>query len=405
MPSTKLLYAFFFLSFLYACDNSEEINTDIPDTYTFERNAQSTVSFSGQTTRIRMAEELSDALIDNDSDLDLLLSMYRNADTNGNDVGPFMDNDLNASTKSIRNKTASSYDYFFINNVESIQIKNELQSFIEKQHAEIFPFWNTIANAGQAGQILDGSTVRYVNAQGLEFNQLFDKSLLGALMLDQMLNNYLSTAVLDAGENIANNAASILEADKNYTTMEHKWDEAFGYLFGNSEDYSDPMQTLGSDDSYLNKYLARVDGDPDFAGIAQSVFDAFITGRYAIAQNDLELRNIQAEIIKEKMSEVIGVRAVFYLQQAKFTLENNPAAMGTVFHDLSEAYGFIYSLRFTRMPNSDVPYFSKEEVDSMLSELMGDGIHGLWDVRPSTLQELSDLITDRFEFTLEEAAE
>ncbi|MGA0233080.1 MAG: DUF4856 domain-containing protein, partial [Saprospiraceae bacterium] len=112
-----------------------------------------------------------------------------------------------------------------------------------------------------------------------------------------------------------------------------------------------------------------------------------------------------AEIIKEKMSEVIGVRAVFYLQQAKHALENNPNAMGTVFHELSEAYGFIYSLRFTRKPNSDAPYFSKAEVDSMLADLLDDGIHGLWDVRSTTLQDLSDTITDRFEFTLEEAAE
>lgn len=405
MHSSKVLFLFFSLSFLYACDSSDELEADIPETYSFERNGQSTVKFSGQTARIRMAEELSDALLDNNSGLHGLLEMYMNADTDGNDVDPFMDDDLNASTKSIASKTASSYDYFFSNNVESIQIKNELQSFIEKQFDEIFPSWNTIAEPGQAGQILDGSAVRYINAQGLEFNQLFDKSLLGALMLDQMLNNYLSISVLDAGENIANNAASVLEEDENYTTMEHKWDEAFGYLFGNTGNFADPVLSLGLDDSFLNKYLARVDNDPDFAGIAQTVFDAFIAGRYAITQNDLELRNIQAEIIKEKMSEVIGVRAVFYLQQAKVTLENNPQLMGTVFHDLSEAYGFIYSLRFTRKPNSNAPYFSKAELDSMLENLINDGTHGLWDVKPSTLQDLSDTITDRFEFTLEEAAQ
>ena len=405
MPSIKSLYLFFLLPFLYACDGSNEFPTDIPETYTFERNSLSTVNFSGQTARIRMAEELSDALLDNNSELDNLIAMYRNRDADGNDANPFMDDDLNASVKSLRNKAAASYDYFFTNNVESIQIKEDLQSFIENQHDEVFPSWNRIASAGQAGQILDGSAVRYINAQGLEFNQLFDKSLLGALMLDQMLNNYLSNAVLDAGDNLANNAASILEADKNYTTMEHKWDEAYGYVFGNMGNYEDPLWSLGSDDSFLNKYLARVDNDPDFAGIAQTVYEAFITGRYAITQNNLDHRNMQAEIIKEKMSEVIGVRAVFYLQQAKHALENNPNAMGTVFHELSEAYGFIYSLRFTRKPNSGAPYFSKAEVDSMLADLLDDGIHGLWDVRSTTLQDLSDTITDRFEFTLEEAAE
>jgi len=110
MPSIKSLYLFFLLPFLYACDGSNEFPTDIPETYTFERNSLSTVNFSGQTARIRMAEELSDALLDNNSELDNLIAMYRNRDADGNDANPFMDDDLNASVKSLRNKAAASYD-------------------------------------------------------------------------------------------------------------------------------------------------------------------------------------------------------------------------------------------------------------------------------------------------------
>ena len=51
-------------------------------------------------------------------------------------------------------------------------------------------------------------------------------------MADQMLNNYLGSAVLDAGTNTADNDAGTLADGKNYTTMEHKWDEGFGYLYG-----------------------------------------------------------------------------------------------------------------------------------------------------------------------------
>ena len=39
------------------------------------------------------------------------------------------------------------------------------------------------------------------NAGGLEYNQLVNKGLIGALMVDQMLNNYLSAAVLDEADN------------------------------------------------------------------------------------------------------------------------------------------------------------------------------------------------------------
>ncbi len=51
-------------------------------------------------------------------------------------------------------------------------------------------------------------------------------------MTDQILNNYLSPAVLDAGDNVTKNDNDILADGKDYTTMEHKWDEAFGYLYG-----------------------------------------------------------------------------------------------------------------------------------------------------------------------------
>ena len=39
--------------------------------------------------------------------------------------------------------------------------------------------------------------------------------------------------------------------------MEHKWDEAFGYLYGAEEDETAPV--LGVD-SFLNKYLDKVEG-------------------------------------------------------------------------------------------------------------------------------------------------
>jgi hypothetical protein len=77
--------------------------------------------------------------------------------------------------------------------------------------------------------------------------------------------------------------------------------------------------------------------------------------------------------------------------------------MGTAFHDLSEGYGFIYSLRFTHNPDTNAPYLSKSEVDAILETLMaGDGF---WDVTPLTLDSLSEEIAAPFNFTVAEAAE
>jgi len=95
---------------------------------------------------------------------------------------------------------------------------------------------------------------------------------------------------------------------------------------------------------------------------------------------------------------VIGIRSVFYLQQGKNSLVNDKAS---AFHDLSEGYGFIYSLQFTRNPNTDLPYFSKTEVDNYLAQLMNG--NGFWDVTEATLDQISNEISARFTFTTAQA--
>lgn len=310
----------------------------------------------------------------------------------------FSDPDLNASNKNIRSKTAASADYFSANTTDAMAIKADFDSWISAQVNDVFPNWNTMAEAGTAGQIQEagGGSVRYVNAKGLEYNQAVAKSLIGALMADQILNNYLSTSVLDAGDNRANNDADILADGKNYTTMEHKWDEAFGYLYG-LDDAENP--TLGAD-SFLNKYLSRVENDTDYAGIANRVYNAFKLGRAAIVAKNYTVRDAQANIIREDLSKVIAVRAIYYLQQGK--LAKNANDFGAAFHDFSEGFGFIYSLQFTRQPNTDMPYFTKNEVDTMISELMQG--NGFWDVSDETLDTMSQDIADAFGLSLTEAA-
>ena len=72
------------------------------------------------------------------------------------------------------------------------------------------------------------------------------------------------------------------------------------------------------------------------------------------------------------------------------------------FHDLSEGYGFIYSLQFTRKPEGIAPYFTNSEVEVILGKLLeGDGF---WDVTAETLDELSQEIASEFSFTVEQAA-
>lgn len=390
--------------FVFGC--SDDDNDDVfegpiepPATYVFERNGQSTVSFSGQTTRILMAEEIIDEMMDETTTAGTLKAMYAHVEGADN----FSDPDLNASDKNVRSKTAASFDYFSGNATDQALIRADFESWIDTQVSEVFPNWNTAASEGVAGQIADGSSTRYVDGRGLEMDQLFNKSLIGALMVDQILNNYVSANFIDAGTQREDNDNKIPEEGKNYTAMEHDWDEAYGYAFGTAQDLTDPRPTIGQDDSFLNKYIGRVEGDPDFAGITDDIFQAYKLGRAAIVAGDYQVRDAQAEILRELISEIIGIRAVYYLQQAKILLDQPTPDFGGAFHDLSEGYGFIYSLQFTRKPNTDEPYFTKAEVDALLEDLLDDGPNGLWNVAPETLDAISETIAARFDFTVAEA--
>ncbi|MBL7472539.1 DUF4856 domain-containing protein [Robertkochia sediminum] len=376
-------------------DNQMDMgNIQAPSTYEFTRDGASTVSFSGQTTRIQMGEALGKALMDPATSSEALKAMYAHEAGTPN----FDDETLNASSKNIRSKVAASRDYFFTNSTLSAAIKQDFETWIDGQANEVFSSWNQEAAAGVPGFIQEagGGSVRYVNAKGLEYDQIVIKGLIGALMTDQMLNNYLSVSVLDEGANRANNDNGVTEEGKSYTTMEHKWDEAYGYLYGTEGNPASPI--LGAD-SFLSKYLGRMEGDPDFAGIAQEIFDAFALGRQAIVEKNYELRDAQADIIREKVSMIIGVRAVYYLEYGKQAFAANDKA--AAFHDLSEGVGFIYSLQFTRNPETNQPYFTHEEVTNYLETLLAG--NGFWDVEASTLENMAAEIAARFPFTVAEA--
>jgi hypothetical protein len=392
---------FFYLTisslFFMSCDKDDDPIVDpeptvAPSTYTFLRDGVTTVYYSGQSTRIAMGQEFISALKDESKTEAQLDAMFDHQEGDAD----FSDANLNASSKNIRSKTAASADLFSSNTTDATAIKNQFDSWISEQVSDVFPYWSDDASAGSAGKIQEagGGSTRYVNGKGLELNQAINKGLIGGLMADQMLNNYLGTAVLDAGTNTVDNDEKTLSDGKNYTTMEHKWDEGFGYLYG-ADNQENP--TLGAD-SFLNKYLARVEGDPDFQGIAATIYDAFKLGRAAIVNNDYLTRDDQVDIIRENISKVIAIRAIYYLQQGKANLGTDWAS---AFHDLSEGFGFVYSLQFTRKPGTNAAYFSTSEVNGFISTLTSG--NGFWDITAAQLDTMSNSIADRFGISVAQA--
>lgn len=396
------------ITFVSCSDDVEPIEQAVvtaPETYKFERNKETSVSYSGQTTRIEMAEEFIEALKVETNSLEKLNGMFGHIE-GGND---FSNLDLNASSKSIRSKTASSADYFKVDLTGGNAIKADFDTWIKGQVETVFTAWSNTAAAGVAGQIQEngGGSTRYVNEKGLEYNQAIGKGLIGALMADQMLNNYLSVNVLDEASNVADNDDVVLSEGKNYTTMEHKWDEAYGYLFGAAENRENPLENIGTgadqkgDDSFLSKYLDRVNDDTDFSGIAKDIFNAFKLGRAAIVAKNYKVRDEQAKIIRDAVSKTIAIRAVYYLQQGKVNLTTDKAA---AFHDLSEGFGFVYSLRFTRDTSKTIPspHLTAEVIDGFTETLLKG--NGFWDIEEEDLDAISDEIAKAYGFEVKEAA-
>ncbi|WP_366183933.1 DUF4856 domain-containing protein [Flavobacterium ovatum] len=384
---------------LTSCTNDNEdstLNYNVPTQYTFERNSSTTVDFSGQSSRLLMLGEMgtyiSTAAKNKTFASNTVLSnMYVNSNN------AFSSTDLNTSGKQLKDKTAASKDYFstFLGGGGTAE-KLAVQAFFETQLTNA-SFASTLpqvaASAGVAGVYLDGTSSRLFAANGLEPQQVFLKGMMGACFMDQVVNNYLSTDKLDEASNRENNTNKVVETAKNYTTMEHTWDEAYGYIYG------------ADGGKYWDSYINQVNADVDFNTITVDLKNAFIKGRAAIVANDYETRNAQIDIIKTKLALVPAVRAVFYLQEGKSKLTTNNAP---AFHALSEAYGFIMCLRYTNKPGTNAPYFTKAEVDTILSTLISgtNQTNGFWDVDylNTKLDVLSLQIATKFGFTVAQAA-
>ena len=171
--------------------------------------------------------------------------------------------------------------------------------------------------------------------------------------------------------------------------MEHKWDEGFGYLYGQEADYTrlDLGISPTGNGTTLNKYFKKINASNQ-VGIGITVFDAFRRGRAGIVATNYEYRDEQAKILKIELSKVIAYKAIDYLNgyMTKIAAGNTADA----FHALSEGYGFVMSLQFTNDGNNS-PYFDNATVNSWLA-LMDN----FWTVSNSDLESMVSQIETAF---------
>jgi len=309
---------------IFGACKDDNLNPEItvPTTYAFERNGNSSVSFSGQNERLDMVKAMKSYLAQGDKkevtiSASTLNDAYVNTGDNGNGFFDF------TSTKQLRNKTFEpDLDNNFIENLfagaeavsqSGVDAANGTPGFIVRENS--------------------GNTIM-VDANGREFTQLIEKGLMGTVMYNQIYNTYFSDS--RTGDDVEN---TILREGANYTDLEHYWDEAFGYFNPPLDFTSNWPEDREDEVRFWSDYSNVVD---PFIGSNSDIMKAFLTGRTAIVNNDMEEKNAQRAILFEKLELVAAATSIHYINQTLGYL--NEGKTGEAFHTLSEAWAFVNAL-------------------------------------------------------------
>lgn len=299
----------------------------VPETYDFkDQDGNNTVNFSGQTDRLNQLSELKARMKSANTagtaiSAQDLKDMFANVNDDGNGNFTF------SSSKQLRNKCATQFS-----NAEEVRL--EFETMMDDLAAISQTTVSGEANGenGVAGIVQSGDAGPYLmNANGREYTQLISKGLMGAVFYHQMTSYYLTDAKI--GDAVDNSTAISPEDGKYYTSMEHHWDEAFGY-FTSATNFPE-----AGTDRFWGEYCNVV--DPQLGSNA-TLMNAFLKGRAAISNNDMTTKNQQRDIIIAEMERVVAAAAIHYMNKARDQFSNDAKRN----HYLSEGSGFINSLRF-----------------------------------------------------------
>ena len=266
---------------------------------------------------------------------------------------------LNGSSAQLRNKVASS-----MANPEATRI--EMEIFFTRLATASESIADS-AYQGHAGKL----GTRLLDENGIEWCQVIAKSLMGAYQLDHIGNTLLNNARLEAANN------NKLVEGKNYTELEHIWDEAYASLTLNKRIYQN-LTSSSNGESMLGAYIQEY--NPNFTAL----HSYFLKGRVAIVKNDLAEVKIQAQNIRKAMEIAIAKSAIAYMEKTKDVNTSSAA------HALSEGLGFVYSLRFCTLKGAN-EQFSEDQLT-----LLGFYGDGFWGVTPSRLNEVIANIQTKF---------
>ncbi|WP_440053174.1 DUF4856 domain-containing protein [Pseudoalteromonas sp. T1lg65] len=243
----------------------------------------------------------------------------------------------------------------------------------------------------------------YVTADGVDLKQLTQKFLYGAVAFSQGADDYLDNATEGKGLQTSN-----VYGEKAYTTLEHQWDEGFGY-FGAARNYlsytDQEVAGKGGREAWQGSNDYNADGKIDFnseynfgnstnaakrdlgsdgqTDYSKAAFDAFFAGRKLISDNaGTELTAAQLTELKEyavaatdAWEKSISATVVHYINDTVTDLEEmksgtyDAAKFETLAKHWSEMKGFALNLQFN--PESPFNKAANAGKFAELHELMG----------------------------------
>lgn len=243
-------------------------------------------------------------------------------------------------------------------------------------------WFEVIAGNSQDGDKL-GTPAVYTDDNGVDLTQMINKVLIGAVPYYQATGVYLA-GLLDRGNGEPHSEG------KAYTSMEHGWDEAFGY-FGAARDYAryTDEQLAGSVGDYT--FDSNGDGSIDFSseynfGLSRNagkrdkggagvdftgdIFAAFLAGRTLIVnQGSAAEISAQREAAANGMEKVIAATAVHYINDTLADM----ADLGTGDENLvnlnkhwAEMKGFTVALQYN--PFALISHSQLEELHGIMGQ-------------------------------------
>lgn len=285
-----------------------------PSTYAFlDANGNNTVDYSGQTERLNQLREMVILMKSGTSgvvDAQALKDMFANTGGNGNGNFSF------SSTKQLKDKCFSLDQAMFESWMDDISLASQDYAIS--------------ASNGQAGTLTTGTSTYLFDANGREPLQFIEKGLMGAVFMYQALNVYFGPGKMDVDNTTAVDPSNGLY----YTTMQHHWDEAFGY-FG--VDVSFPS-IIPND--FWGKYCNSQNG---LLNCNADMMNNFLKGRAAIGASVYADRDAAIEAIRLEWEDITANQAISYLDQAISSFGSDDAKF---LHVLAEAYIFAWNIRY-----------------------------------------------------------